>query len=292
MNYHYKIYQIGDFNVTRVFEKTSTSGSPQFLFPDWDPAVLDEHEHWLVPGCMDEKHEHLIRSIHTWVIRTKNHTILVDTAVGNDKERPLTPSFNRLKLPYLERLKAVGVTPEQVDYVFLTHLHTDHVGWNTRLINGVWVPTFPNARYVFSKAEGQHFLTNEYNSNSEIYKDSILPIINAGQADLVDPDGTQYLEGIAFHPIQGHSVGQMAISLTSQGKHAIFGGDVMHHPIQVYYPEWNSCFCEFPEPSRVSRRWLLAYAAEKRATFFSSHFAESSAGTITEKGGHFQWTFA
>lgn len=291
MDNNYKTYQIGDFSVTRVFEKTSTAGSPQFLIPDWDYAVLDEHEHWLVPGCMDENHEHLIRSIHTWVIKTKHHTILVDTAAGNDKDRPLIPAFNRLKLPYLERLKAVGVTPEQVDYVFLTHLHADHVGWNTRLVDGAWVPTFPKARYVFPKAEEQHFLTNAYN-NTGIYKDSLLPVIDAGQADAVDPDGSEYLQGIAFYHIPGHTAGQMAISLTSQGKHALFGGDVMHHPIQVYNPEWNSCFCQFPEQARASRRWLLAYAAEKRATFFSGHFAESSAGVITEIGGRFQWTFA
>lgn len=287
MEYNYKTYQIGEFNVTRVFEKRSTAGSPQFLFKDWNSEVLKKHEHWLVPGCMDEEHEHLIRSIHTWVIRYKQYTILVDTGIGNNKQRSDIPAFNNLNLPYLERLKAVGVNPEDVDYVFLTHLHADHVGWNTHLVNGKWVPTFPNAKYVFAKDENEYFTNNK----NDIYEDSILPIINAGQADIIEPNGSQYLDGLSIYPLPGHCDGQVAIILVSQGQYAVFGGDVMHHPIQVYYPEWNSCFCESSDQSIVSRRWLLEYVAEKHAVFFSGHFPESSAGIITKKGKDFQWRF-
>lgn len=292
----YKTYQVGDFTVTRVFEKTSTVGTPEFLFPDWDAGVLREHEHWLVPGSMDEAHEHLIRSIHTWVVRTEHHTILVDTATGNDKDRPLIPAFHRLQLPYMERLEAVGVTPEAVDYVLLTHLHADHVGWNTRLVNGRWVPTFPKATYVFPEAEQLFFSSeeshNEHNKvNIGVYEDSVLPVIEAGQAQMVNPDGGEFLKGIAFYPTPGHTIGQMAIRLTSQGQSALFGGDVMHHPIQVYRPEWNSRFCEFSDQAYASRVWALEYAAERRSIFFSGHFPESSAGTVIRQKDRFQWRF-
>lgn len=116
-------------------------------------AIIQEHQNWLIPGNMDVTQEHLIQSVHTWVVKTKHHTILIDTASGNDKERPLNPIFHHLQLPYLDRLKSAGVIPEMVDYVLMTHLHVDHSGWNTRLIDDRWVPTFPKARYVFPKAE-------------------------------------------------------------------------------------------------------------------------------------------
>ncbi len=294
---NYKTYEIGRFTVTRVFEKSSATGSPQFLLPDWDSAVVEEHDNWLVPGCMDEMYDHLIRSIHTWVIRTRHHTILIDTAVGNDKDRPHVPSFHRLQLPYLRRLEAVGVTPETVDYVFLTHLHADHVGWNTRFVDNRWVPTFPNAIYILPEADQQFFSSpeshNEHNkANLGVYEDSVLPVIEAGQAKMIDPNGTEFLEGIFFHPTPGHCIGHMAVRLTSSGMSALFGGDVMHHPIQVYRPEWNSRFCEFADQARTSRIWALEYAAEHRSTFFSGHFAESSAGSVTRKGERFQWRFA
>jgi glyoxylase-like metal-dependent hydrolase (beta-lactamase superfamily II) len=196
----------------------------------------------------------------------------------------------------LERLKATGVTPEMVDYVILTHLHVDHVGWNTHLVDGRWEPTFPNAKYVFSKAEDRYYSDpGNYSENNRIkyiiYQDSILPVIQSGQAEIIDPDGEEFLEGIVFYPVPGHSTGQMAIGLTSNGEEALFGGDIMHHPIQVYRPEWNSIYCVDAEQARASRRWALEYLADRHALFFSSHFAETSAGHVMRKGDGFRWQF-
>lgn len=208
----------------------------------------------------------------------------------------ISPQLNRLKLPYLERLKAIGVTPEMVDYVILTHLHVDHVGWNTHLVEGRWEPTFPNAKYVFSKAEDSFYSNPEnYTEGNRvkciIYKDSILPVIQSGQAEIIEPSGEEFLKGIVFYPVPGHSIGQMAIGLTSNGEEALFGGDIMHHPIQVYRPEWNSVYCVDTEKARVSRRWALEYLADRHALFFSSHFAETSAGRVTREGDRFMWRF-
>jgi glyoxylase-like metal-dependent hydrolase (beta-lactamase superfamily II) len=291
-----QVYRVGDATVTRIPEFILDSNTPGYLYPQWDPSFIQDHEHWLVPGNMDRTRTHVIQSIHTWVLRTEQHTILIDTATGNDKERVWMPRFNQLRTPYLERLKAAGVTPEMVDYVILTHLHVDHVGWNTRLVDGVWRPTFPNATYVFSKAEQRQYSDPEnYPKENRVkfivYEDSVLPVIQAGQAEIVEPDGTEFLEGISLYPVPGHSIGQMAVGLSAGGEEALFGGDVMHHPIQVYRPEWNSVYCVDPEAARTSRRWALDYLADHDALFFSSHFAETSAGRVTRSGDRFEWRF-
>ncbi|HWQ49449.1 MAG TPA: MBL fold metallo-hydrolase [Methanosarcina sp.] len=290
------VYRVGEVTVTRVPELILDSNTPEYLYPQWDPSFIQEHETWLVPGNMDKTCTHVFQSIHTWVLRTKQHTILIDTGAGNDKERIWIPRLNRLKSPYLERLKAAGVTPAMVDYVILTHLHVDHVGWNTQLVDGAWEPTFPNATYVFSKAEQRHYSDPEnYPVNNRVkfsvYEDSVLPVIQAGQAEVIEPDEADFIEGISLYPVPGHSIGQMAVCLTSGGKEALFGGDVMHHPIQVYCPEWNSVYCEDAPQARASRRWALDYLADSHALFFSSHFAETSVGRVTRKGDRFVWQF-
>ncbi len=149
-------HQIGGVSVTRVIEPFGATFAPDFLLPDWDASVLDEHRDWMIPEYYNEAEAQFIISIHTWVVRTKRQTILIDSCAGNHKHRPLFPRFDQLNLPFLDRLKDAGVSPEAVDYVLCTHLHLDHVGWNTRLQDGRWVPTFPHARYVFSRAEYEH----------------------------------------------------------------------------------------------------------------------------------------
>ena len=148
------IYHVGDVTIVRIPELILDTNTPEYLYPEWDPSFLQDNEKWLVPGNMDEKRMHVIQSIHTWVLRTIRHTILIDTATGNDKERLWSPQLNRLKLPYLERLKEIGVTPEMVDYVILTHLHVDHVGWNTHLVEGQMGTYIPQCEVCFFKGRG------------------------------------------------------------------------------------------------------------------------------------------
>lgn len=306
-----RTYAVGAATVRRIDELTLDAVSPAALYPAADPApVLQRHQDRFGPGSYDRRSGNLLQSLHSWLVVTPRHTILIDTATGNDKPRPYAPVLDRLHEPYLERLAEAGVHPEDVDYVLLTHLHADHVGWNTHLAGGRWVPTFPNARYVFSGVERAY---NEALADGRapsgtgkpgaalgpairtpspgVYDDSVRPVIEAGLADLIDIDGGEFLDGLSFLPTPGHSIDHASIRLVSQGREALFAGDVLHHPLQVHAPSLNSCFCEFPEAALRSRRRALEHAAERDATVFTTHFAETSAGRVSRAGDRFTWSF-
>jgi len=287
------LHRVGDTSVTKVVEQCGPGFAPDFLFPDWDAAVLQEHRGLMVPDCFSEAEGKFIASIHSWLVRTRHHTILIDTCAGNGKHRPATPRFHMLDTPYLARLAAAGVAPEQVDFVLCTHLHADHSGWNTRLLDGRWVPTFPNARYVFSKAEQDHWSgpAGKEGFNAGVYEDSVLPVVESGQALVIDGAGGVG-DGLLFEPTPGHSPGHVAVRLQDGGREALFSSDVMHQPLQIFRPDWNSRFCIDAGQARASRRWLLDTAVERQATVFTAHFGSSSAGHVCRHGDGFGWTFA
>ena len=286
------VHMIGQTSVRQVIEQRGPGFAPDFLFPNWDDAVLRRHAEMMIPQCFDQAQGRFIASIHTWVLHTAHHTILIDSCAGNHKNRPALPRFHQLDLPFLDRLAEAGVSPEAVDYVCCTHLHADHCGWNTRLIDGRWVPTFPNAKYVFSKAECDHWSGQggREGFNAGVYEDSVLPVIASGQAVVIDGEGA-IGDGLYFRPTPGHSVGHVAIELADGNQRAIFSGDVMHQPLQVFRPDWNSAFCENGDQARHSRRWLLEKAAEDASVIFTAHFANSSAGRVTRSGEAFNWHF-
>ena len=305
-----KTYHIGDAVITRIDELTLAAFQFGTLYPGAEPQALERHRARLEAGSFDPATGTFIQSIHSWLVRTPHHTILIDTATGNDKNRPDIPPLHRLNEPFLARLAAAGVTPEEVDYVLLTHVHADHVGWNTRLVDGRWMPTFPNATYIFSRIEqayGESLARGAEPTESarpdpalgpalrkpadRVYDDSVRPVIEAGLARLIAADGDEVLGGISFIPTPGHSIDHASIRLVSRGEQALFAGDVMHHPLQVYEPSLNSCFCEFPEAALRSRAFILEDAAETGATVFTTHFAQSSVGRIDRTGGRFAWQF-
>ncbi|WP_207482792.1 MBL fold metallo-hydrolase [Arenibaculum pallidiluteum] len=305
-----RTYRIGDATITRIDELALAAFQFGMLYPGADPEALERHRERFGPGSLDPGTGTFVQSVHSWLVRTPHHTILIDTATGNDKLRPDVPALHRLNEPFLARLAAAGVAPEEVDHVLLTHIHADHVGWNTRLVDGRWVPTFPNATYVFSRIEqsyGESLADGAEPADAvrsdralgpavrrpfdRVYDDSVRPVIEAGLARLVEVDGSEVLEGLSFIPTPGHSVDHASIRLVSRGEQALFAGDVMHHPLQVYEPSLNSCFCEFPEAAVRSRARVLEDAAESGATVFTTHFAESSAGRISRNGERFAWQF-
>jgi glyoxylase-like metal-dependent hydrolase (beta-lactamase superfamily II) len=291
-----KTYEIGDVTVVKVHEQLLTSVDPAWLYPGFKPEEFASEKGKLNTCDLDEAGSHVNLSIHSWLLRTRHHVILIDTGSGNDKERPRNPLFHHQRLDYLEALAAAGVQPEQVDFVFNTHLHVDHVGWNTIRRAEQWVPTFPNARYVFQRSEADYYSSpashNEANvPNLGVYEDSVRPIVEAGLADRVESTRTQYLDEFEFVPTPGHSIGHTSIRLRSKGKTAIFGGDVMHHPMQVYRPDWNTVFCEFLDDARRSRELALEHAADDGTLYFATHFPGSSVGQVRRENGGFTWTY-
>lgn len=286
--------RIGETTVTRVYEQMGPGFPAARMLPGWDPAVLEEHGHWLSPNYYEAASGKFISSIHSWVIRTKHHTILVDTCCGNGKDRPGFERFHMLDTPYLDRLRAAGVAPEEVDFVMCTHLHVDHVGWNTRLLDGRWVPTFPNARYVFSRVEADHWdpakNTALTPAQAAIFQDSVLPVIAAGQAMVIGMTD-QIGDGLLVEPAPGHAPGHVVLRLLSGGDEGIFIGDVMHHPIQVYRPEWSSAFCTDPVQAEASRRRVLEQCCETGALVFPAHFGAPHVGRVRRAGTGYRFEF-
>ena len=285
---------VGAVEVARVFERTLT-GSVQRWFPAFDREAVRPHEHWLCPHHVDISTGAFTMPVQSFVLRDDRHTILIDTCIGNHKDRNGSPQMHMLNEPYLERLAAVGVSPEDVDYVMCSHLHVDHVGWNTRLVNGRWVPTFPNARYVMgrteyeaTKAEAEHPATSVFLRNC--YQDSVLPIVEAGRELLVD--GLDELLGlVTFRPAPGHTPGNIQIELRSQGECAIFAGDILHSPMQIPFWEWSSMLCSYPAQAAASRRALLERCVEERALLVPGHFEAPHVGRIRDDRGAFAIDF-
>jgi glyoxylase-like metal-dependent hydrolase (beta-lactamase superfamily II) len=290
---HMTNFTIGEFSVSRVEEVLGPGFQPNQLLPDWNKAAIAPHLPWLVPNYYDPENDRIISSLHSWVIRTRHHTILIDTCAGNHKDRPSMPRFHMLDRPYLANLKAAGVDPAKVDFVLCTHLHIDHVGWNTRLDNGRWVPTFPNAKYVFSKVDRDYFngesgAGGKAGDSPKIWADSILPVIESGQAMAVEM--THKLgDGLLIEPAPGHSPGHVVLKAQSKGQEALFVGDVLHHPMQVYETGWSSAFCTDPEQARTSRRNVLAHCASHGSLLCPAHFGTPHLGRIAEKGGKFSY---
>lgn len=283
------IYRVGDATITRITDRLLTTLHGPKILPDWSEAAVAPWRDAMRPEMLNDDGRTLIMSVHSWLIRIDGLTVLVDTGIGNGKSRPFNRMFDQLNTDYLRRLASAGVSPEDVDLVLLTHLHVDHVGWNTRGIDGRWQPTFPNARYVYSQAEEDFYATPAAQPRRMIFDDSVLPLIQAGLVQRMGDAGGEIEAGFHFHPTPGHSVGHMSISLSSGGETALFGGDVMHHPLQLHHPDWNSVFCANGATARASRAWALD-AVRRGWLYFSSHFPGSSvvrADAETEGG----WLF-
>jgi glyoxylase-like metal-dependent hydrolase (beta-lactamase superfamily II) len=281
---------VGEAELLRIDEMVDMSWKPESFFRNFDADVIDAQLDWLVPGHYRKNQGCLVMSVHSWVVRTERHTVLIDSCIGNQKDRMPRASWHNLDTPFLHRLRNACVDPQEVDYVMCTHMHADHVGWNTMLKNGSWIPTFPNARYVFGRAEYEHWL--KYPSRSPIHRnafnDSVLPVVAAGQAELVD-DGYQLDDNFVVELAPGHTPGNVIIRLSSKQSLAIFAGDVVHHPLQIYHPEWSTIGCLDPEESVATRRQTLESCCEQSALLVPAHFAAPHAGYVRDSGVGFEF---
>jgi glyoxylase-like metal-dependent hydrolase (beta-lactamase superfamily II) len=278
--------ELGEVTISRVVEVDRSSLPTTAMLPDSTADAIVRHHHWLKPHFWDDRIGDLGARIQSYLVRTPEHTILVDTCFGNDKERPGFPAGHRRQGRYLEDLRAAGAAPEDIDLVVCTHLHIDHVGWNTQRVDGRWVPTFPKATYVFVGEEWE-FWKRENQRGAEPYgcvADSVVPIVDAGRARIVDSDDTlgTYLH---FEASRGHTPGHTCLRLRTSGGEAIFSGDIMHRTVQVAEPGWSSIFCYDGEQATRTRQEFVERHADSGVLVLAAHFPVPGY-IVREGGGH------
>lgn len=274
-------WRIGRVTVTKIVELEVTGGS-RFLLPQATyEAVLPIG--WLRPHFADERGR-LRMSIHALVIETPDRRIVVDTCLGNDKQNRRIPAWNNLQGPFLADLAAARYPRESIDTVLCTHLHVDHVGWNTMLVDGKWVPTFPNARYLMGRVEFEHWRQEQERDDMRaVFADSVAPIREAGLADLVETDH-RLSDDISLVPTAGHTPGHVSVRIHSDGEEALITGDFMHHPCQIARPDWSSTADSDPEMAQHTRERMLAELCGRPVLVIGTHFAGATAGRIVRDG--------
>jgi glyoxylase-like metal-dependent hydrolase (beta-lactamase superfamily II) len=232
-------------------------------------------------------------SVHSWVIELDGRTILIDTCCGNHKNRDL-PEVHQLDTDYLGNLRRAGFAPEDVDMVLCTHLHFDHVGWNTRLDNGKWVPTFPNARYVFGRRDFEYFKSDPQGEalHNAAFVDSIVPVMEAGQGDIVEEDSVAHREignGVWLEPAYGHSPGCCTVNAQADGPTGVFWGDVIHHPVQLIRHDLPFAFDTDGAAACKVRKATMERLADTDSMCFPAHFRRTSAGHVKRDGDAFRY---
>jgi glyoxylase-like metal-dependent hydrolase (beta-lactamase superfamily II) len=278
-------WKIGDVTITRVQESVAAI-PPVGLMPKATDDVLASHASWLRPNFVDDD-GNLVLSIHAFGIEVGDRKIIVDTCIGNDRKIPGMEALT-LDTPFLDDLAAAGFPREEVDTVICTHLHFDHVGWNTMLVDGEWVPTFPNARYVLCRDEWEHWNTEGQGGYALTIDDAVRPVIDAGLADLVPPDH-KVADEIRLEPTPGHTPGHVAVHIESGGKHAFITGDLAHHPVQFAEPDWCSDPDTDPAQSEATRRRLLAEHGDTDVLVIGTHFAPPCSGRLVTDGNGYRF---
>ena len=276
--------QVGNVKIALVRE-TLQAVSAEGLYVDPDMAVFEASADWLKPCFMDESGD-LPLSIHALVLESQGQTIMVDTCIGN-RSIEMVPQMSHLGEGFLDELAAAGYEPADIDVVLCTHLHFDHVGWNTILVDGQWVPTFPNARYLFGRAEYDY-----WDSGAEgaaiTFGDAVRPVLDAGLANLVDSDHA-VTDEICLEPSPGHTPGHVSVLISSAGENAVITGDLVHHPVQFTAPEWVMTADEDPPLASATRVEFRDRYADSGILIFGTHFAGPSCGHLSHADG--RWVF-
>jgi glyoxylase-like metal-dependent hydrolase (beta-lactamase superfamily II) len=282
--------RVGDVTIASIVERDGPWRKPEDMFLDYDPQAGARHLAEIDPVVFDAASGRMVITYQTFVVRTPHHTILVDTCTGEDKGYPAPMDFD--KTPWLHGFKAAGLTFEGIDYVFCTHLHIDHCGWNTVLRDGRWVPTFPKAKYVFHKREYAAWEAAEKagDPRGNVFRMNCRPIVEAGQALLVDDD---YMldDLVSLTPTPGHSPCHCCVNIFSKGQRAVVTGDMMHHALQCREPGLSTVFDTDPVQAAASRRRFLASVADTDAVILPIHFPAPTAGRIESDGDRFHYRF-
>ena len=276
-------WRVGDVVVSRLVE-LELSGKATWILPDARRENL-LRDAWLRPHFVSEQGDARM-SVHSFVVETQGRRILVDTCIGNDKHLPI-PAWNQRQGPFLADLAAAGYPANRIDTVLCTHLHVDHVGWNTRLENGRWLPTFRNARHLWSQREYEHWDTAGGDENEHVMAESVRPVFDAGLVDLVADDHVVSDE-IRLEPTPGHTPGHVSVHISSRGEEAVITGDLMHHPVQIAHPEWGSRADHDKAQAEATRLAFLRRYADRPVLVLGTHFAGPTGGRLVRDGDAFR----
>ncbi len=277
-------WQIGDVRITQIVELTTASLGPHLL-PQATPDVLGAID-WMRP-FVDENNR-MVLSMHSLIVENGDQTIMVDTCIGNDKQRNY-PRWNLMQGDFLEKFAAAGFTTGQIDTVLCTHMHVDHVGWNTRLVDGRWEPTFANADYLFAEDEWAHW-KDEEQEYGPVIEDSVQPIFDAGKAVLVG-QSHQVSDEVWLQPTPGHTPGHVSVYIKSEGEECIITGDMIHHPCQIKHPHWSRLADHDADLAARTRTSFVQQYAEQPVLIIGTHFAGPTAGQIVRVGDTYRLAY-
>jgi glyoxylase-like metal-dependent hydrolase (beta-lactamase superfamily II) len=280
---HIRHWKIGNVEVARIVEVNNWEDDIAMLLPDGKAEYVQKFP-WLVPHFATPAGKMLI-SFQCFVLRSRDKTVMIDTCIGNDRQREF-PVFCNMQTTFLEDLAVAGFPPATVNTVMCSHLHFDHVGWNTRKVNGKWVPTFPQARYLFGKQEYEHWQhlrdTGGYHDLAH-FEDSIDPIIEAKLHEFI---GTDYriTDEVWLEPTPGHTPGHVSVHIRSRGEEAVITCDMMHHPIQLADPDMHGNFDMDKEQGARTRRAFVERYADRKVMIIGTHFCDPTSGWIVRDG--------
>jgi glyoxylase-like metal-dependent hydrolase (beta-lactamase superfamily II) len=278
-----KHWRVGDVEIARLVEVNAFEDHIWMLLKDEKAEFLQRHA-WLRPHFATPEGLMII-SFQCFVLRSRGKTVMIDTCIGADRKREYDV-FCNIKTSFLEDMEAAGFAPSSVTTVLCTHLHFDHVGWNTRLVNGKWVPTFPQARYLFGKQEYDHWVhmrnTGGYHDFEHMH-DAIDPVIEAGLVDFIEPEH-QITDEVSLFPTPGHTPGHVSVLIRSKGKEAVITGDLMHHPIQLSYPQRHVNFDMNKDQGAQTRQAFVARFGGREVLVIGSHFSDPTSGWIVRDG--------
>jgi glyoxylase-like metal-dependent hydrolase (beta-lactamase superfamily II) len=276
-------FALGTTTIQRIVEQVGPFFDGKTFFPDLTDAMLDEHRSWLEPRYFEPGTGKVILMVQSYLVRTPHHTILIDSCVGNDKPRPTRPHWHMMQSNAYERnLASAGIAVSDIDFVMCTHLHGDHVGWNTRLDNGRWVPTFPNARYLLSERELDYWVNRHAADPASCpwIGDSVLPIVEAQKVERVKSDHA-LSDVVSLMPTPGHTLDHFAVRVGTPGHDAIITGDMMHSPLQVRYPELGMFVDHDGKKAGATRRKVFSHVCDTSTVLCTNHFNAPSMGRIT-----------
>ena len=269
-------WRLGNITIKRILEWEAPLALPLEYFDEALPEMVELHRHWLEPNALDPGSGKMILPVQSYLIQTQHHTVLIDTCIGCRKSYAGVPEWHDLRdETWLDNLKIAGVSLAEIDYVFCTHLHSDHCGWNTRRVDGRWVPSFPNAKYIIAKDEYDACAAE----NTEVFHESIVPIIKAGQGVLVETDYALDDE-IWLTPSPGHTAGHVSVNIASRGNNAVMIGDLLHSPLQLAYPEWSLNSDHDPRLAATTRKNFLESHCDTDRLVLTAHLPSPSVGHI------------